>query len=123
MGKRALLLPTAFSLLKSEFNDFLFAPVSGVEDHRMLTVLSALTRAEVDPWQQAARLRQLPRERAVLSLAAILAALPDRPLASAEAEDAAERLIALLPRRPSRKARLAAATGWLHQAVAGFISR
>ncbi len=120
---RAVALPAAFSLLKSEFNDFLFAPVGGAEDPRVLTVLSALTCAEVDPWQQAARLRQLPREKAVRNLAAILVALPDRPLAPAQAEDAAERLIALLPRRPSRKARLAAATGWLRQAVAGLISR
>src|SRR5213080_1356521 len=49
---------------RSEFNAFLFASVgedkSGVE----LTVLSVLTRLGFDPWQEAARLSELPRETA-----------------------------------------------------------
>jgi hypothetical protein len=123
MGKPAVPLPAAFSLLKSEFNDFLFAPVGGSDDDRTLSVLSALTRAGIDPWQQAARLRQLPRQMAIGALASILAGLPDRPLSLGEAEPAAERLIELLPRRPSRKTRLAMRAARLRRAFARLVSR
>jgi len=102
-------LPAAFSLLKSEFNDFLFAPVGNDEDHRTLSVLSALTHAGLDPWQQAAHLGRLPRSEAIETLASMLAAVPGRACSVAETLDAAGRLIALLPRRPSAKARLAGA--------------
>jgi hypothetical protein len=124
MRKPAVSLPDAFSLLKSEFNDFLFAPVGGDEDdRRTLTVLSALTRAGIDPWQHAARLRQLPRESAVGALASIFATLRDQPLSSTEAEHAAERLIGLLPRRPSRRARFAARAAGMRDALARLIAR
>lgn len=109
-NRRDAALPAAFSLLKSEFNDFLFAPVGGDEDHRVLSVLSAFSRAGIDPWRKAAELQELPRERAMQDLAAILATLPDRPCSATEARFAAHRLIALLPRRLSLKARVAAAS-------------
>ena len=109
MDRHDAALPAAFSLLKSEFNDFLFAPVGNDEDHRTLSVLSALTRAGLDPWQQAARLKRLPRSEAIETLASMLAALPGRACSVAETRDAAGRLIALLPRRPSVKTRLAGA--------------
>jgi len=48
MDRHKAALPAAFSLLNSEFNDFLFAPVGNDEDHRPLSVLSALTRAGLD---------------------------------------------------------------------------
>ena len=78
MKRHDAALPSAFSLLNSEFNDFLFAPVGNDEDHRTLSVLSALTSAGLDPWQQAARLRLSPRGAAIEALASTLAALPDR---------------------------------------------
>lgn len=109
MDRHDAALPAAFSLLKSEFNDFLFAPVGNDEDHRTLSVLSALTRAGLDPWQQAARLRRLPRSAAIETLASMLATLPGRACSVAETRDAAGRLIALLPRRVSTKTRLAGA--------------
>jgi hypothetical protein len=110
MSRHDAPLPAAFSLLKSEFNDFLFAPVGDDEDHRVLTVLSAFSRAGIDPWQHAAKLQQLPRERATEDLASILAGLPDQPPSAIEARLAADRLIKLLPSRPSLKARVAAAS-------------
>lgn len=109
MDRHDRALPAAFSLLRSEFNDFLFAPVGNDEDHRTLSVLSALTGAGFDPWQQAARLGRLPRSEAIETLASMLAALPGRARSVAETRDAAGRLIALLPRRPSAKTRLAGA--------------
>ena len=109
MDRHDAALPAAFSLLKSEFNDFLFAPVGNDEDHRTLSVLSALTRAGLDPWQQAAQLRRLPRGEAIETLALMLAALPGRAGSVAETRDAAGRLVALLPRRLSAQTRLSGA--------------
>jgi hypothetical protein len=116
-------LPAAFSLLNSEFNDFLFAPVGNNEDQRPLSVLSALTRAGLDPWQQATRLRRLPRDAAIETLASILAALPGRTCSIAETRDAASRLIALLPPQPSAKTRFARAMDHVRGAVALLFRR
>lgn len=109
-NRRDARLPAAFSLLKSEFNGFLYAPVGGDDDHRELTVLSAFSRAGIDPWRKAAELQELPRERAMQDLASILAALPERSRSATEARFAAHRLIALLPSRPSLKSRVVAAS-------------
>lgn len=109
-NRRDAQLPAEFSLLKSEFNAFLFAPIGGDNDHRAPTVLSAFSRAAIDPWQEAARLQELPREQAIRDLASILAALPDSPRSTPDARLAAHRLIGLLPCRGSLKARVAAAS-------------
>jgi hypothetical protein len=123
MNPHDAVLPLAFSLLNSEFNNFLFAPVGNDEDHRTLSVLSALTGAGLDPWQQAARLRSLPRGAAIEALASVLAALPDRACSVAETRDAAYRLIALLPPQPSTKTRLGRAMRSVLGAVALFLRR
>lgn len=123
MDRHDVALPAAFSLLRSEFNDFLFAPVGNDEDHRTLSVLSALTRAGLDPWQQAAQLRRLPRSAAIETLASMLAALPGRECSVAETRDAAGRLIALLPRRRSAKTRLAGAMRHARGAFALLLRR
>jgi hypothetical protein len=116
-------LPPAFSLLKSEFNDFLFAPVGNDDDHRTMSVLSALTGAGFDPWQQAAKLGRLPRSAAIETLAAMLAALPGRACSVAETRDAASRLIALLPRQPSTKTRFTGAMRRARGALALILRR
>lgn len=122
--RRGSPLPPAFSLLQSEFNDFLFAPLGDQDDgHRALTVLSALTREGIDPWEQAAKLRQLPRELAARNLASILSALPDWTRPESEAQLAADRLIALLPARPSLQLRLARAARGVRARVAGAVFR
>lgn len=64
-----------------------------------LSMLSALARLNVDPWDEAARLAALPRQAATSFLASLLAALPNVPSARAEAGELAARLIALLPQR------------------------
>lgn len=69
-------LPARFSPLHSDLNDFLFASV-GVEQNGMpLSVVSALTRLGVDPWEEAARLAALPKALAVETLAPMIARLP-----------------------------------------------
>jgi hypothetical protein len=60
-----------------------------------LSVLSALARLDVDPWQEAASLARLPGPTAAQRLASLIAALPDWSSARLDSS----RLIALLPRR------------------------
>ena len=62
--------------LSSEFNDFLFAPIAEDRHGMPLSVLSALARLGVDPWQEAAKLVGLPREAAIQQLTALIAQLP-----------------------------------------------
>lgn len=83
----------------AQFDDFLYATI-GEEGHGMLlSVLSALARVNVDPWEEADRLARLPRTVAARTLATLLDKLPvglsDRPDSTA----LATRLIALLPTR------------------------
>ena len=48
-----------YSLVHSEFNEFLFAFVGEEKSGADLTVLSALARLGLDPWNEAARLSAL----------------------------------------------------------------
>ena len=66
----------------------------------LLSVLSALARLDVDPWQEAAQLARLPREAATQRLALLIAALPGWPSTHPDPGTIAGRLITLLPRRP-----------------------
>jgi hypothetical protein len=114
MGARQSTLPRAFSLLDSEFNAFLFAPIGEEENHASLTVLSALSRQGIDPWKQAAGLSRLPREAAAQRLDTIIESLPDGNWSKAESAAIAARLVALLPSQPSFGVRLRAALGRVH---------
>jgi hypothetical protein len=116
-------LPKAFSLLRSEFGDFLYAPIGAEDGQRPLTVLSAFTREGIDPWQEAAKLRRLPRETARRNLAAIIAALPEGPRSMEDALTISDRLIAFLPARVSLAARLAAATRGLRMRLSRQFGR
>src|SRR5471030_962988 len=83
----------------SAFDAFLFAPIGDDrKDGMMLSVLSALARQGVDPWQEAARLAVLPGKTATQRLASMIAALPETPSAHPDPGMIAARLIALLPR-------------------------
>jgi hypothetical protein len=89
--------PRAFSSLRSEFNEFLYAPIGEERNDTLLTVLSALARLGLDPWQESARLAQLSRQMATQSLTATIAALPNGRWAPSESPAIAARLVALLP--------------------------
>jgi len=93
------------SVLASEFNDFLFAPIGEERNGMLLSVVSALARLSVDPWQEAANLAQLPRATATRRLASLIATLPDRPSTHLDPEANAARLIACLPRRVGSNAK------------------
>jgi hypothetical protein len=96
------------SVLGTEFDDFLFAPIGEDRNDMPLSVLSALARLDIDPWQEADKLARLPGETATQRLASLIAALPDWPSMHLDHGTIAARLIALLPRRtrsniPSRE--------------------
>jgi len=88
------------SVLGSEFNDFLFAPIGEDKNGMLVSVLSGLARSDVDPWQEAAKLAQLPGDTATEELTALIGALPDRAASYPDPRTVATRLIALLPRSP-----------------------
>jgi len=62
-----------------------------------LTVLSALARMDVDPWEEASKLTHLPQESAVTQLASLLGALRNAPVSGLDPARIAAPLIALLP--------------------------
>jgi hypothetical protein len=84
--------------LGSEFNSFLFASVSEGEDDPPLSIISALARLDVDPWEEAAALAGLAREPAAQRLASLLAMLPYGRAVHPDPGTASARLVTLLPR-------------------------
>ena len=98
----------SISVLGSEFDDFLFAPIGRDRNDMPLSVLSALARLDVDPWEEADKLARLPGETATQRLASLIGALPDWPSMHLDPRTIAAQLIALLPHRarssiPSRE--------------------
>jgi hypothetical protein len=92
-------LGSQFSLIHSEFNEFLFAPLGEEKNGAVLTVLSALTRLDMDPWGEAARLSELSKEAAARVLAAAIAKLPEGDWKVPDTLAIATRLVDRLPRR------------------------
>lgn len=88
----------AAAQLGSEFDAFVFAPVDDEKNGMVLSVLSALARLDVDPWQEAAELTRMPRNAANQRLTSLIAALPDAPSTRSQPDTIADRLIELLPR-------------------------
>jgi hypothetical protein len=91
----------SLSPLGSEFDDFLFAPIREDRNEMPLSVLSALARLNVDPWQEAAKLARLPGEAATQRLTSLIAALPHGSSEQLDPAMISARLIALLPGRAS----------------------
>jgi hypothetical protein len=88
-----------YSLGHSEYNAFLFAAVGEEKVGLSLTVLTALTRLGFDPWREAARLSDLPRETAARAFAVTIAMLPEGDWKASESEAIAARLVNWLPER------------------------
>lgn len=82
---------------RSEFHAFLYAPVGDEKAGDHLTVMSALARLGLDPWQEAARLSELPREAAARALVSAFATLPEGDWKAAQAITIAARLVDSLP--------------------------
>lgn len=84
------------------FDGFLYATLG--EDSRgcAVSVLSALARLQLDPWDEAADLADLPRTGAQARLEELLARFADVPALARDS--AARRLVALLPQSSGRAA-------------------
>lgn len=98
-------LRAEFSLVHSEFNEFLFAFVGEEKNGVQLTVLSAFARLGLDPWGEAARLSELPKDAATAALEIIISKFPDGNWAASESQSIASRLVNCLPKRRSLSAR------------------
>jgi hypothetical protein len=87
-----------FSLIRSELNEFLFASIGLERNGMMLSVISGLARLGVDPWEEAARLANLPGPAATDALARAIASMSGGCWQAGEARPIATRLILLLPK-------------------------
>ena len=103
--------------LRSNLNDFLFTPIANDSNGMHLTMLSALARSGVDPWEEAAGLRTLSREEATERLVHLLAHVPNGPSPGDDTATLAARLVAQLqsspkaPTMPMSSAAMVAAGG------------
>ena len=88
----------AGNFLGTEYDAFLFAAIGEDRNGMMLSVVSALVRLDIDPWQEAADLARLPVDAAVKRFAGRITALPDQAQAHRDSPTIAARVIALLPR-------------------------
>jgi hypothetical protein len=90
-------LPARFSLLHSNLNDFLFASVGDQQNGMPLNVVSALTRLDVDPWEEGARLAALPKALAAEALEPMIARSPIFRRQQSDDLVISRRLVELLP--------------------------
>src|SRR6185295_9068961 len=86
--------------LRSDLNDFLFTPIANDSNGMHLTMLSALARSGVDPWEEAAELHTLPRADATVRLVRMLAGVPNGPSPGDDTATLAARLVAQLHASP-----------------------
>src|SRR5437763_8314756 len=90
-------LRRAYAAALPEYDSFLFASVGEEVDGIPLSVLSALSRLNLDPRDEAARLSQLTKETAADQLASMIGRLSDRRWSLSEARRIAGRLVERLP--------------------------
>ena len=78
-------LRESFRPLRPDLDKFLFAAVGAEENGIPLSMVSALTRLGLDPWEEAGRLSSLGKREAIEQLARLISDLLDvhRPLAEA----------------------------------------
>src|SRR3954451_17723883 len=83
-----------------ELGGFLYSQIGEEQNGTPLTLLSAFARLGLDPWREAARLAQLPKEDATRELAALIAHLP-RPAELSQTRAIVTRLAERLPKPPT----------------------
>lgn len=94
---------SSFSSLSASYDNFLFAPVCDDANGTRLSVISALARMDVDPWEEATRLAAMPKAIAEKTLLSILDLVSGKSWKSPEAAGIAAQLVRLLP-QPSETA-------------------
>jgi len=94
-------LRASYRPLRPDLDRFLFAAVGAEQDGIPLSMVSALTRLGLDPWDEASRLSSLSKREAIEQLARLIAELPGtcRPLP--EAREIAGGLVEQLPKHDS----------------------
>jgi hypothetical protein len=90
----------------ADLERFMYAEIATEANGMPLSVLSALSREGVDPWQEAQQLAQLPRPAAADRLAGLLNRLPLFRSSRIDAGQVASRLVALLPSMSFAEARI-----------------
>ncbi|HVC52997.1 MAG TPA: hypothetical protein VND87_13330 [Stellaceae bacterium] len=65
-----------YAPLRPDLDNFLFAAVGAEIDGMPLSMISALTRLGLDPWDEAGRLSSLGKQEAVAQLARLIVRLP-----------------------------------------------
>jgi hypothetical protein len=85
--------------LTSRYDEFLFASICEEANGMRLSVVSALARMNVDPWEEATRLAAMPSTIAERTLISTLGLASDRSFDPSQAESIAARLVRLLPQR------------------------
>jgi hypothetical protein len=108
MARRALFAPQStagatklrgsFCSLRPDLDKFLFAEVGDETDGMPLSVISALTRLGLEPWEEADRLSSLRNREAAEQLARLIAELPGNSRPLGEARRIASGLVPLLPK-------------------------
>lgn len=94
-------LRPSFRPLRPDLDKFLFAAVGAEQNGVPLSMVSALTRLGLDPWEQAGRLSSLSKREASEQLASLIAQLPDTRWPLAEAREIADGLVEQLPMHDS----------------------
>jgi hypothetical protein len=87
--------------LGQEYNAFLYATIGVDANGSAVSVLSAMARLNLDPWQESKALAQLSTSAAARRLASLIAAVPGGPSSRDEAARGIDRLVKLLPARTS----------------------
>jgi len=90
-------LRQSFRPLRPDLDGFLFAQVGNEADGMPLSVISALTRLGLDPWEEAGRLSSLSDREAAEQLARLIADLPGHTDRLHDAREIAGDLVSLLP--------------------------
>jgi hypothetical protein len=85
------------SNFSSRYDRFLFAPICEEANGMRLSVLSALARMDVDPWEEAAKLAAMPKAITGRTLASMLDSVSGRSWNRSETEVIATRLVRFLP--------------------------
>jgi hypothetical protein len=83
--------------LSTEFDPFLSSPLWLDRNESPLSVMSALARLDIDPWQEAASLATLSKGAAITRLSTLLGPLPGAPSTKPDREGLCQRALGLLP--------------------------
>jgi hypothetical protein len=95
---------------KPEFDPFLQAYIGEDRNGNAVTVLSALARLELEPWEEAAALMALEKRAACSRLETRLSQFRDVPALKQDCSSIAIELIRLLPKRRKRLAAVPSGT-------------